>query len=456
MIKARHTLIYAVILAAVAGYYSYFEVFKPHKKQQAEQVARKVFQLAIDEVNALEILPRGKPPVHLVKEARWQITEPVKADVDEASLTGMLNALETLQRDRQVVETSEDLKVYGLQEPALTLRFKSSDAWHELLIGDQNPMGDAFYAKTGERPMVFLMARGNWSIFDKGAKDLRRRQLFTFEPQAVTAIEIAWHSGEHFRVTKDEKGVWRPPDQADKVIKKSKVDHVLDQIHWLRARDFLAEDTADVKPWGLDPPHVSVKLRLKEGQEAMLQLAQEDKSKKQVAAVASQLGAVVQVEGEILKQLPTDLHNLEDRSLLAFKTDQVKQVFWKFGIQQGRLAHGDGAKWVWKLDDGKERELAQSWQIRSLLWELDDAEYEQRAGSAEAPTMGSHGYLEFWGDLDKLGAISWEQPRAAAAATVLMWLMPGNGAHPMAVQTKSDIVQKVEQNLTELSQSQPQ
>jgi hypothetical protein len=26
MIKARHTLIYAVILAAVAGYYSYFEV----------------------------------------------------------------------------------------------------------------------------------------------------------------------------------------------------------------------------------------------------------------------------------------------------------------------------------------------------------------------------------------------------------------------------------------------
>jgi len=143
MIKARHTLIYAIILAAVAGYYSYFEVFKTHQKQQAEQVARKVFQFAIDGINALEILPRGKPPVRLAKEAQWQIAEPIKADVDETSLTGMLNALETLQSDRQVVENSEDLKVFGLQEPALTLRFKSGEAWHELFIGDQNPVGDA-------------------------------------------------------------------------------------------------------------------------------------------------------------------------------------------------------------------------------------------------------------------------------------------------------------------------
>jgi hypothetical protein len=456
MIKARHTLIYAVILAAVAGYYSYFEVFRPHQKQQADQVARKVFQFAVDEVNALEILPRGKPPVRLAKEARWQITEPFKADVDETSLNGMLNALETLQRDRQVVENSEDIKVFGLQEPALTLRFKSRDAWHELLIGDQNPVGDAFYAKTGERPSVFLMARGNWSIFDKGAKDLRRRQLFTFEPQTVTAIEIAWQGGEHFTVTKDDTGVWRAPDQADKAIKRSKVDHVLDQIHWLRARDFLAEDTADIKPWGLDPPYVSVKLRLKEGQDAILQLAQEDKTKKQVAALASQLGVVVQVEGEILKQLPKDLQSLEDRSLLAFKTDQVRQIFWKFGKHQGHLARGDGAKWVWKLGDGKERELAQSWQIRSLLWELDDAEYERRDESAEAPTMEAHGYLEFWGDLDKLSAISWEQPPSAEGATVLMWLIPGNGARPMAVEMKSEIVQKLDQNLIEFSQSQPQ
>jgi hypothetical protein len=456
MIKARHTLVYAVILAAVVGYYSYFEVFKPHQKQQAEQIARKVFQFAIDEVNALEILPRGKLPVRLAKEVHWQITEPVKADVDETSLTGMLNALETLQHDRQVAENSEDLKVFGLQEPALTLRFKSSDTWHELLIGDQNPVGDAFYAKTGGRPLVFLMARGNWSIFDKGAKDLRRRQLFTFEPQAVTAMEIAWKGGEHVTVTKDDKGVWRPLDQTDKVIKKSKVDHVLDQIHWLRARDFLAEDTADVKPWGLDPPYVTVKLRLKERQEAILQLAQEDKDKKQVAAVASQLGAVVQVEGEILKQLPKDLQSLEDRSLLAFKTDQVRQIFWRIGEYQGCLAHADGAKWVWKLGEGKERELAQSWQIRSLLWELDDAEYEQRDESVKLPTMGPQGYLEFWGEADKLGAISWEKPASAEAATVLMWLMPGNGANPLAVQTKSEIVQKMEQKFSELAQSQPE
>jgi hypothetical protein len=456
MIKARHTLIYVIILAAIGGYFYYFEMLKPHQKQQAEQVARKVFQFSIDQVNALEILPRGKPPVRLAKEIRWRISEPITADVDETSLNGMLNALQGLQRDRQVVENSDDLKIFGLQEPGLTLRFKSGDTWHELIIGDLNPVGDTHYAKIGDRSAVFLMARGNWSIFDKGAKDLRRRQLFTFEPQAVKAMEINWQRGEHFTVTKDGTGVWKSADQADKVIKKSKVDHVLDQIQWLRARDFLAESTADLKLWELDPPYVTVKLQLNEGQDATLELAQEDQGNKQAAAVASQLGGVVRVEGEILKQLPKDLRSLEDRSLLAFRTDQVKQVIWKFGPRQGHLVQADGSKWVWKLSDGKERELAQSWQVRSLLWELDDAEYEQRDSAASAPPSEAQGYVEFWGSQDKLGAIGWEEPKSAESATVRMWLMPGNGANPLAVQAKAEIMQKMEQKLEELDKSQSQ
>jgi hypothetical protein len=162
------------------------------------------------------------------------------------------------------------------------------------------------------------------------------------------------------------------------------------------------------------------------------------------------------VEGEILKQLPKDLRSLEDRSLLAFRTDQVKQVIWKFGPRQGHLVQADGSKWVWKLSGGKERELAQSWQVRSLLWELDDAEYEQRDSAASAPPSEAQGDVAFWGSQDKLGAIGWEEPKSAESATVRMWLMPGNGANPLAVQAKAEIMQKMEQKLEELDKSQSQ
>jgi hypothetical protein len=454
MIKARHTLIYAVILVALAGYYYYFEMLEPHQKQQADLNARKVFQFPVDQVSALEILAHDKAPVRLVKAARWQLTEPIATDADEASLNGVLNALESLRRDQQLLERSDDLKPFGLQEPALSLRFKCGDTWHELFIGDQNPVGDAHYARTGDRPSVFLIARGNWAIFDKGVKDLRRRQLFTFEPQAVKAVEISWQGGEHFAVTKDGTGVWRSPDHADTVLKKSKVDQLLDQIHWLRARDFLAEDTADLKAWGLDPPYVTVKLQLPEGQDATLRLAKEDQGKKGVSAVASQLGGVVQLEGDFLKQLPQTLLRLEDRSLLSFKTDQVKQVIWKLGERQGHLVRKDETKWVWQSSDGKERELAQPWQIRTLLRELDDAEYEQKDPATSSAPTASPGYMEWWGPQDKLGAVSWEEVPAEDASMVRMWLMPGTGANPLAVRVKAEIIKKLEQKLAEIEKGQ--
>ena len=168
------------------------------------------------------------------------------------------------------------------------------------------------------------------------------------------------------------------------------------------------------------------------------------------------LGGVVQVEGDVLKQLPKDLRSLEDRSLLEFKAEQAKQIFWRFGERQGHLVQTEGGKWVWKLNDGKEREFVESWQLRAFLWELDDAEYERRDDTAGASTMGFQGYVEFWSGQEKLGAIGWEKPKSADSATVLMWLMPGNGTPPMTVQTKSEIIKKTEQKLTELAQSQPQ
>ena len=456
MIRARHTLIYVIILAAVCGYYAYFEVHKPREKQAAEQRAKKVFQFSVDQVNALEILVRIKVPVRLVKEAQWRITEPIQSEVDPTSLNGVLYALETLQRDKDLTDAFGDqLREFGLQEPALLLRFKIGDEWRELVVGDLNPVGDAYYAKTGDSNTVFLMARGNWAIFDKQANDLRRRQLFSFDPRAVTALDINWQGGEHILVTKDAAGIWKSPDHVDKVIKISKLDRILDQIHWLRAVDFTAENPQDLKTFGLDPPLVTVGLRLKDGQEVTLRLSPEDTNTRRVAALASQMTDIVQLVGDALSQIPKDLRSLEDRSLVTFSSDRVTRVVWKFGGRQGHLVYSDGTQWMWQFADGKKKELPQSWSIRSLLWTIGDAEYENRDPTASDPPPDAQGYLEFWGSEEKLGAFCWVKPSSPDGSLVSAWLLPGGDAAAVAVQVKPELIGKIEQALTELNKNQP-
>lgn len=455
MIRGRHTLIYLILLAVISGYYYYFEIRQPRQKQEAEQLSKRVFQFNVETVDALEILVRIKPPVRLVKETQWRITEPIQTEADPTSLNGVLNALVTLQRDKDLTEaTDQKLREFGLREPAMVLRFKIGDTWRELAVGGLNPVGDAYYAKTGDNNTIFLMARGNWTIFDKQANELRRRQLFSFDPPSVSNLEISWLGGEHIVLSKDAAGTWKSADQPDKMLKKAKVDHLLDQIHWLRAVDFLAENQDELKPYGLDPPLVKARLHLKDGQDVSLKLSREDSNTKRVAAIGSQMVGTVQVVGDILNQMPKDLRSLEDRSLVAFNTDRVTQVIWKFGGHQGHLVYSDKSQWMWQSADGKRKELPQSWQIRSLLWTLGDAEYEERDANNAVPPPEVQDYLEFWGSQEKLGAFSWTKPASDSSSLFPVWLFPEGDTSSVAVRVKAELMQKIEQALTELNKSQ--
>jgi hypothetical protein len=451
MIKARHTFVYLLLLAAVAGYFCYFEVVKPRQQSASERLATKAFHFAIDQVSGLEVLVRGGKPLHLAKEDRWRMVEPITSDVDEAELNGLVSTLESLRNERQVMESADNLQPFGLQQPALTVRFKVGEAWHELLLGDKNPVGDAYYAKTGESAAVFLIAQGNWTVFNKGVNDLRRRQLLTFEPQSVIGLRVNWQDGSHVAVTRENGTTWKSLEQPEMAIKKSKVDNLLDQLQWMRARDFLADDTAGAAGYGLEPPDVSVNLQLKDNREVTLQLGKEDQGNKRVNALSSELPAIVQVEGSIVQELPKDLRTLENRSLLEFKSDRVKQVIWKMAETQGHAVHSGDNQWSLQDAAGKEQELKQSWRIRALLWELDETSYEQRLNDNPQPPEKPQGTLEFWDSQAKLGALLWGAPAAADTPMLTVWKSTGSGDEFQAVQVKAEVIRELEEKAQDLT-----
>ncbi len=162
----------------------------------------------------------------------------------------------------------------------------------------------------------------------------------------------------------------------------------------------------------------------------------------------------VQVVGDALNQIPKDLRSLEDRSLLTFNSDRVTQVIWKFGGRQGHLVYSDGTQWMWQSADGKNKGLPQSWPIRSLLWTIGDAEYENRDATASDPPPEAQGYLEFWGTEEKLGAFCWAKPSSPDGSLLPAWLLAGGDAKPVAVHVKVELIGKIEQALTELNKSQ--
>jgi hypothetical protein len=450
--KWRNSLVYLVVLLLIGGYYYYFEVIQKKQKEMAATEARKVFHFQADKVSALTVKPKGKETIQLEKEGQWEIVDPIRTDADKFSVNDLINALSRLEAEREVTASADDLKPFGLQEPALIISFLAGERTFEVLIGDKNPVGDGSYAKTPDKSRVFLIAEGSRSILDRGLNELRRRQLFTFQLDDVVAVNVVWRDGKAIRVdlAPDEKA-WKCPDDPQVKIKKSKMDNVIEQIHWLRAQNFLENKPSNLPAHGLEPPDVTVSMRLKSDENVELRLAKKEKDEKQVAALSSQLPSVVQVAASVLHDLPKDLEALQDRSLLGYKSDEIKQVKWSFGDSQSDVVQLDESRWGLKKGEKNPEPIKDSWRVKSLLWDLGDAEYQKKLDPAPPVDPKPYCRIELWNAEKSLMTLSWEKPPQEGREPVPVWVERDGGT--AAVSVDAEALRRVTGDLERLPDS---
>ncbi len=445
--KWRSLLAYLVVLLLVGGYYLYFEVFQKHQEEMAAQEARKVFHIQTDQVSSLTLMFKGRDRVRLEKGEQWHLVEPIKTEADNFSVQDLIGALAKLETEREVLATPSDLKPFGLIEPSFTIRFRAGEAEYELVVGDRNPAGDGAYAKTGDSARIFLIAEGNRSALNRGLDELRKRQLFTFQRDDVAGIVVAWRDGNATIVERGNgQQEWRAPASPERKLKTRKIENLIEQVHWLRAQGFLEDEPKNLAAHGLEPPFVTVTLQLKAGERAELKLAEKKKDEKVVAGLSSQLPAVVQVAADTLDSLPRNVQKLLDRSLLGYQPDEISEISWNLDATHGHVVRLAKDDWGLKQGDRQPEPLKEPWPVRSLLWDLSDAEYEQKIEPIPPVTPKPHATLELRNAEHKpLVTLSWEKPPQEGRAAVTVWLERDGETGAVAVDAET--LKRIEGNL---------
>jgi hypothetical protein len=453
--KWGRSLIYLAVLAAVAGYYYYFEVVRHAEKEKAEKEARRIFGLQPDQITALELTAKDKPTVRLKREnGEWKITEPLGSDVEKSAVDSLVATLAGLSWEVEVARESQDFKPFGLIEPvALKVGFTAGEQGLDLLVGDKNPVGGGYYARRGDGKGVFLVEASSWSLLNKGLDELRRRALFTFEPEEVLGLGVEWAGGGSIQVQKEDgAAVWRAPERADLKIKESKVRNVIEQVQWLRAQTFVEDGLENLKAHGLMPPQVTLRLRLGGDRTAELKLAAKTgEADRQIKAVGSELPSVVQVDAGILQDLPRDLSGLEDRSIIGSRGKDAREVKWTLGDAAGHVAQRESNQWELRLGSGGAKILKEPWQVSSLLWDLQQAEFQRKVEPAPQKPPKPHGRVELLNNGGSLAVLTWEAVPAGepvpvegpAARTV--WVEAGGQTE--AFEVSSETVGRAEESL---------
>jgi hypothetical protein len=360
----------------------------------------------------------------------------------------MLTSLET---QGEVAASPESLQPFGLETPVLRVSIRSGEENRELLIGEKSPVGGNRYAKTGEKPAIFLIAEGNFTALNRGLDDLRRRQLFAFDPKDVVELSIAWKDGSSLQV-KSLDGQWSVPVHPELKIKESRVTNVIDQLHWLQAKTFLEDEVKNLAAHGLESPMVSVSFRLNDGRTADLKLSGTESNGTDLTAVSSELQAVVKVDRSVLQDIPKSAQSLEDRTLVRLKPEDVKRVTWHVGENEGKVSRVDEQNWGLQEEGRDPVPLKESWRVRSILWSLANSDYleevEPVPGIPEAP----HGRLSLGGsDGGDLASLSWEKPSAGDTSPVTLQIMREGRTGTFKVESR--VLNDLEANLKAMRQS---
>ena len=445
--KSRTSLIYLLILLLLAGYYYYDQVVVKERKEAAEKASKQLWTFDADKAKEIEIGTGNAKPLRLVKKDSWRIAEPIDSDVDRTVFNDFFSTLEDAEKKRDIELSSANLEEFGLKTPALTIRILVGEQWLELQGGGSNPTGDAHYVRVGADGPVFLIPRSSFDALNKGLRDFRKKELFTWMPDQVTALDINWQGGEKVRIER-QAGTheWKASDRADLKLKTNKVENVLDQLHWLRAVDFLEPNAM---PQAL---MVEVKLTLKDGRTTDLKVANPDPATKQAVASCTDVLGPVRIASQIVSSSALFVRILlADRSLMSSNPADVREVSWKIPEGEGKAVWIDSNKWGAQQGGAPPKPFADPWSVKLFLTDLDSMEYANVVDPGPTPPKDPPNFVRFKGIDQKEGALFWGALPEKGAEPITVWLEKDGQTRAVAMQY--DSMQRLKMSLTEMTQS---
>jgi hypothetical protein len=323
-VRWQTTLVAAVLLAVVGGFYYVYEVRLGPEREKTEARKGRVFSVETTDVTAVEL----RRPDGTVKAARegesWQLLEPVKARGDRGSIEETLTTVVTAKMDREIEAAPKALADFGLDAPAAAVDLTLKDGKHlALLLGSKSPTGVWVYAKERDKPSVFVVGESVLRDATRPATDFRDKTVLAFSRSDVTGIEIVTPA-ETIAVA-PEGQAWKMTRPAPRPADSDAVSDLLEKLGSARVKEFVAESPPSLAPYGLDHP---LRLVLDVGKEKdraarTLLFGRVDETKKGVYAMRPGETSVLLVPEEVWKVVPQNVAVLRDKTVVAFDREKV-------------------------------------------------------------------------------------------------------------------------------------
>jgi Domain of unknown function (DUF4340) len=117
----RNTLI-LLVLAAVIGAGVYFLEIKPGKpRDEKADEAKPAFAFKREDISSLSVTRAGQTVTIEDKDSKWAIVQPLTAQANQSAVDSLVSSVTSAKIERTLSPSADEMKSFGLEEPAVTL-----------------------------------------------------------------------------------------------------------------------------------------------------------------------------------------------------------------------------------------------------------------------------------------------------------------------------------------------
>src|SRR5271169_850366 len=265
--RPRNTIIVLVLLAIVGGYalivgrFSQTEATQKLIDVKQDDIAK--IELKYSDRDIVLVRDKGKP---------WHLVKPIGADADQNEANNLARAIADGVLVRTVDDKPADLAPFGLKPPTTTVTVTTFDnkTPPSIEVGKSTPIGFNTYVLLSNGPAVMLTEGAFSAGMNKTINDLRVRDLMAFKLDDVQKLTIARDNGDTVEIDRDGDN-WKIVKPGAYAADDTAVRMALSTLVNARASDFISDAPANVNQYGLEKPHLTATVVLKNGeQQSML------------------------------------------------------------------------------------------------------------------------------------------------------------------------------------------
>ena len=322
--RLRNTIIVLILFAIVGGY----AFIAGHYSSPEAQ--RKLLAVKQDDIAKIELHYSDRDIVlERDKGKPWQLVKPIGAEADQTQANNLARAIADCAVVRTVDDKPADLAPFGLKPPTTTVTVTTFDkkTLPAIEVGKSTPIGFNAYVRLADSPAVLLAEAVFSAGMNKTVNDLRVRDLMAFKLDDVQKLIIARDNGQTVEIDRDGDH-WKIVKPAPYAADDTAVRMALSTLVNAKASDFIADAPGDVTQYGLEKPHLTATVVLKNGeQQSMLfGFKQSEQGKSGIYVRRGERAPVYAVAGYVMSSLDKSVLDFRNRTIVNVDPEAVGTV----------------------------------------------------------------------------------------------------------------------------------